>query len=67
MLEFLINALYAMRRWRAFFAWLVTAAIVYPILKYVPNPMIAAYSAAAIGLVGFAGGLYWEFQHDRTN
>lgn len=67
MLEFLIDALYFTRRWRALFAWIVTAATVYPILKYVPNPMIATYSAAVIGLVGFVGGLYWEFQYGRTN
>jgi hypothetical protein len=62
MLNFLASILYSMRRWRALFAWLVTAALVYPILTYVPNHAVAFYSALAIGVAGFAGGLYWESQ-----
>jgi hypothetical protein len=63
----LLVSFVSLRHWRALFAWLMTAAIIYPIITYVPNPSLAFYSSVAIGVTGFVAGLYWEHQCGRTN
>ena len=60
MLDLLIGILYTLRRWRALVAWAFTAALIYPVLTYVPDSRIAWFLAVAIAIVGFFGGLYWE-------
>jgi hypothetical protein len=59
-LEILIDILYTFRRWRALLTWAVAAALIYPVMTYLPNHGIEWLLVAAIGVVGFAGGLYWE-------
>jgi len=58
--DLLVDVLYTLRRWRAFLTWAFAAALIYPVITYVPNHSIALFSAIAIGIVGFVGGLYWE-------
>jgi hypothetical protein len=60
MFDLLVDILYSLRRWRAFFAWAVPAALIYPLVTYFPDHGSAWYGAIAIGFVGFVGGLYWE-------
>ena len=60
MFELLVDVLYTFRRWRAFLAWAVSAALIYPLMIYFPNNESAFFLAITIGIVGFVGGLYWE-------
>ena len=60
MIELLISIFYTLRRWRPLVAWAFTAALIYPVIKFVPDTTVAFYSAVTIGIAGFAGGLYWE-------
>jgi hypothetical protein len=61
-LDLLVDLLYSMRRWRALLAWAITAALIYPVITYMPNQRAAWNLAFLIGIIGFVGGLYWEFK-----
>ena len=63
MIDLLVGTLYQLGRWRAFLAWAMTAAVIYPVMKYIPNHHFAWNLAVIIAIGGFVGGLYWEIKH----
>ena len=62
MFDLLVGILYQLCRWRAFLAWLTAAAVIYPVITYIPHHQFAWKLAVIIGISGFFGGLYWEIR-----
>ena len=64
-LEIVFDILEYVMSWRLFLAVAVAGAMIYFVILYVPNGPAQGAISIALGVVGFSGGMYWQYRADN--